>query len=94
MRILMLILTLMFSQNIMASTLKLNYSLFFGYMKTMYKLDYQHVATGFYLVEQSTGNKCFIEQVEIVVDNKREKHFGTACTFCSYGLFVNDAVYI
>tara|TARA_R110001583_G_scaffold9433_10_gene44798 strand:- start:923 stop:1513 length:591 start_codon:yes stop_codon:yes gene_type:complete len=56
----------------MASSLKMNYSLFFGYMKTMYKLDYQHVTTDFYLVEQSSGEQCFIEQAEIVVDQKRE----------------------
>jgi len=73
MRIFILILSVLFSQHVIASTLKLNYSLFFGYMKTMYKLDYQHVTTGFYLVEQSSGNKCLIEKAEIVVDDKREK---------------------
>lgn len=72
MRILILFVTLIFSQNLMASTLKLNYSLFFGYMKTMYKLDYQHVTTGFYLVEESSGEACLIEQAEMVVDQKRE----------------------
>ena len=56
----------------MASTLQLNYSLFFGYMKTMYKLDYQHVTTDFYLVEQDSGEQCLIDQAEIVVDQKRE----------------------
>jgi hypothetical protein len=73
MRTLILILSILFSQNIMASTLKLNYSLFFGYMKTMYKLDYQHVTTAFYLVEQSSNNQCFIRQAEMVIDEKREK---------------------
>lgn len=73
MRILILLISILVSQNVMASTLKLNYSLFFGYMKTMYKLDYQYVTTGFYLVDQSSGAKCEIEQAEIVVDNKREK---------------------
>ncbi|WP_413702189.1 DUF2987 domain-containing protein [Psychromonas sp. KJ10-10] len=72
MRILILFLTLIFSQNLLASTLKLNYSLFFGYMKTMYKLDYQHVTTGFYLVEESSGDACLIDQAEMVVDQKRE----------------------
>ncbi len=72
MRILILVLSVLISQNVMASPLKLNYSLFFGYMKTMYKLDYQYVATSFYLVEPSTGKQCFIKQAEIVVDDKRE----------------------
>lgn len=73
MRILILLVSILFTQNVMASTLKLNYSLFFSYMKTMYKLDYQYVTTGFYLVEQPSNNQCFIKQAEIVVDNKREK---------------------
>ena len=73
MRLLILILSITFSQNIMASTLKLNYSLFFGYMKTMYKLDYQYVTTSFFLVEQETGKQCNINNAEIVVDDKREK---------------------
>jgi hypothetical protein len=41
-------------------------------MKTMYKLDYQHVTTDFYLVEQDSGEQCLIDQAEIVVDQKRE----------------------
>jgi hypothetical protein len=73
MRILIFILSILLSQNIMASTVKLNYSLFFGYMKTMYKLDYQHVTTAFYLVDQSSKNQCFIKQAEMVIDEKREK---------------------
>jgi len=72
MRITLLLLSLMISQNAFSSTLKLNYSLFFGYMKTMYKLDYQDVTTAFYLVDPITGENCVIEQAEIVVDNKRE----------------------
>jgi len=73
MRITLLLLTLLISQHSYATTLKLNYSLFFGYMKTMYKLDYQDVTTAFYLVETATGNHCSIKNAEIVVDNKREK---------------------
>lgn len=75
MRILILLLSVFFTQNVIASTspLKLNYSLFFGYMKTMYKLDYQHVTTAFYLVDRQSGENCIIEQAEIVVDDKREK---------------------
>ncbi|GLS90223.1 hypothetical protein GCM10007916_12900 [Psychromonas marina] len=72
MRITLLLLSLLVSQNVFSSTLKLNYSLFFGYMKTMYKLDYQDVTTAFYLVEPKTGNQCVIDQAEMVVDNKRE----------------------
>ena len=73
MRLALLLVTLLISSNLHATTLKLNYSLFFGYMKTLYKLDYQHVTTAFYLVEPTTGGDCAIEQAEIVVDNKREK---------------------
>jgi len=72
MRILLLIISVFLSQSVMASTLKLDYSLFFGYMKTMYKLDYQYVTTAFYLREQSSENSCDIDSAEIVVDNKRE----------------------
>lgn len=72
MRITLLLLSLLVSQNVFASTLKLDYSVFFGYMKTMYKLDYQDVTTAFYLVEPNTGKQCVINSAEIVVDNKRE----------------------
>lgn len=72
MRITLLLLSLIVSQNAFASTLKLNYSLFFGYMKTMYKLDYQDVTTAFYLIDPTTKESCTIEQADIVVDNKRE----------------------
>jgi len=73
MRILLLLLALFISQHSYAATLKLNYSLFFGYMKTIYKLDYQDVTTAFYLIDTATGAHCSIENAEIVVDNKREK---------------------
>ncbi|MEI6897911.1 MAG: DUF2987 domain-containing protein [Psychromonas sp.] len=73
MRFTFLLLSLLISQNTFASTLKLDYSLFFGYMKTMYKLDYPDVTTAFYLVDPTTGNNCTIESAEIVVDNVREK---------------------
>jgi len=73
MRIPLLLLALLISQNSYATTLKLNYSLFFGYMKTMYKLDYQDVTTAFYLVVPTTGAHCTIKNAEIVVDNKREE---------------------
>ena len=59
--------------SVFASPLKLNYSLFFGYMKTLYKLDYEHITTAFYLLDKKTGSACLIKQAEIVVDNKREK---------------------
>ena len=73
MRITLLIISLLFSQSALSSTLKLNYSLFFGYMKTMYKLDYQDVTTAFYLVEPESGDNCAIDQAEIVVDERREQ---------------------
>ena len=73
MRITLLIISILFSQSALSSTLKLNYSLFFGYMKTMYKLDYQDVTTAFYLVEPESGDNCAIDQAEIVVDERREQ---------------------
>lgn len=72
MRIWVLLFALLISTHSVANTLKLNYSLFFGYMKTMYQLDYQDVTTAFYLVDASTGGPCVIQQAEMVVDNKRE----------------------
>ena len=73
MRITLLLLSLLVSQSALSATHKLNYSLFFGYMKTMYKLDYQDVTTAFYLVKPETGENCAINEAEIVVDNRREK---------------------
>jgi len=73
MRISLLLLALFISQPSYATTLRLNYSLFFGYMKTIYKLDYPDVTSAFYLLDSSTGEHCTIKSAEIVVDNKREK---------------------
>lgn len=74
MRIFTLLLALsLTASNAFASDLKLNYSLFFGYMKTLYKLDYEHVTTAFYLVDKKTGQPCEISNAEMVVDAKREK---------------------
>jgi len=72
MKILILLISVLFTQTVTAETLKLNYSLFFSYMKTMYKLDYQHVTTAFYLVEQSSKGVCEIDKAEAVVDDKRD----------------------
>ncbi|MCP5078365.1 MAG: DUF2987 domain-containing protein, partial [Psychromonas sp.] len=72
MRLLLLLISVLFTQTVAADTLKLNYSLFFGYMKTMYKLDYQHVTTAFYLVEQSSKDICEIDKAEVIVDDKRD----------------------
>lgn len=72
MRILILLISLAFTHTVTANTLKLNYSLFFGYMKTMYKLDLQHVTTAFYLVDPSSNGVCEINKVEAVVDEQRD----------------------
>ncbi|WP_028866576.1 DUF2987 domain-containing protein [Psychromonas hadalis] len=72
-RIVIIMLSVFFSLNAVATPVKLNYSLFFGYMKTLYKLDYQQVTTAFYLVDRESGGVCLLDKVEIVVDNKREK---------------------
>ena len=63
----------LFAGNALSAELKLNYSLFFGYMKTLYKLDYEHVTTAFYLLDKETGEPCQISNAEMVVDAKREK---------------------
>ena len=55
-----------------ASTIKLNYSVFFSYMKTMYKLDYPYVTTAFYLIDRESKALCKIANAEMVVENVRE----------------------
>ncbi|PKH03205.1 DUF2987 domain-containing protein [Psychromonas sp. MB-3u-54] len=60
------------TSNVLASPLKLNYSLFFGYIKTIYKLDYEYVTTAFYLQDKDSGRACLIKNAQIVVDQKRE----------------------
>ncbi|ABM03225.1 hypothetical protein Ping_1408 [Psychromonas ingrahamii 37] len=60
------------TSSVLASPLKLNYSLFFGYMKTIYKLDYEYVTTAFYLQDKDSGQACLIKNAQIVVDQKRE----------------------
>ena len=74
MRAITLLLALSLSaSNAFSADLKLNYSMFFGYMKTLYKLDYAHVTTAFYLVDKNTKQPCEIKNAEIVVDTKREQ---------------------
>jgi len=63
---------LLATNSVLASPLKLNYSLFFGYMKTIYKLDYEYVTTAFYLQDKHSQNACLIKNAQIVVDQKRE----------------------
>lgn len=55
-----------------SAPLKLDYSLFFGYMKTLYKLDYEHVTTAFYLRDKQSQNACLIKDAYLVVDQKRD----------------------
>jgi len=73
MRVILVLVCGLISQSALSADLKLNYSLFFGYMKTMYKLDYQHVTTAFYLTNKTTGKVCYIANAEMVVDEKREQ---------------------
>lgn len=68
---LLLILSLMVN-SAFSAPLKLNYSLFFGYMKTLNKQQYKAVTTAFYLQQQGTTVPCLIEKAEMVVDEKRE----------------------
>ena len=72
MRLGLLVILLLSVNSVFASSLKLDYSTFFGYMKTMHKLDYAHVSTAFYLVDRNTGNACLIKNAQMVVDNKRD----------------------
>ena len=55
-----------------SAPLKLDYSLFFGYMKTLYKLDYEHVTIAFYLRDKQSQNACLIKDAYLVVDQKRD----------------------
>lgn len=63
---------LLISSSLLASPLKLNYSLFFGYMKTLYKLELEHVTTAFYLRDINSGSACLIKQAIIVVDEQSD----------------------
>lgn len=67
--VVMLILSSSFSQ---ASTITLNYSVFFSYMKTMYKLDYGYVTTAFYLVDNTDKSLCTIKNAQMVMENVYE----------------------
>ncbi|HEY5716762.1 MAG TPA: DUF2987 domain-containing protein [Psychromonas sp.] len=58
--------------SVFGATLKLDYSLFFGYMKTLNKLDYEHVTTAFYLRDKHSPNACLIKNAYIVVDQQRD----------------------
>lgn len=61
---------LFISSSLLAAPLQLNYSLFFGYMKTLYKLELDHVTTAFYLRDKNSGLPCLIKQATVVVDEK------------------------
>ncbi|AGH80820.1 hypothetical protein PCNPT3_04390 [Psychromonas sp. CNPT3] len=69
----LVILVMIFSvSNAFAAPLKLNYSLFFGYMKTTFKLDHKFVSTVFYLRDVEHATNCQIQKAEMVVDNKHK----------------------
>lgn len=72
MRLLLVIVLLSLSSFSQASTVKLNYSIFFGYMKTLYKLDYSHVTSAFYLIDRNTKEQCMIKHAQIQVDDNLE----------------------
>ncbi|WP_025562473.1 DUF2987 domain-containing protein [Psychromonas sp. SP041] len=72
MRLLLVVSLMLFSSFSQASTIKLNYSVFFSYMKTMYKLDYPYVTTAFYLIDKGDQSLCHINNAEIVVENVNE----------------------
>lgn len=72
MRIIVLLTSILFTSFSHASTVELNYSIFFSYMKTMYKLDYNYVTTAFYLIDQKNKSACHINDAQMVVDNINE----------------------
>ena len=72
MRLLFLSVLLLLSSMSYASTVKLNYSVFFDYMKTLYKLDYDYVTTAFYLIDREQHKACIINNAQIQVDDLRE----------------------
>ncbi|WP_298940175.1 DUF2987 domain-containing protein [uncultured Psychromonas sp.] len=72
MRLLFVVTLMLFASFSQASTIKLNYSVFFSYMKTMYKLDYPYVTTAFYLVDSDNQRLCHINNAEIVVEEVNE----------------------
>jgi len=72
MRLLLIMALILASSFSQASTIKLNYSIFYGYMKTMYKLDYQYVTTAFYLVNRDDKSLCKINNAEIQVEDRRD----------------------
>ncbi len=67
-----LVTSFLFASNASAADLKLNYSLFFGYMRTLYKLKYTDVTTAFYLIDKNTKQPCRIKNAQIVVDAYRQ----------------------
>ena len=67
---LLLIISLIFASSLsQASTIKLSYSVLFGYMKTMVKLDYQYATTAFYLIDRNDKSLCTIKNAQMQVDN-------------------------
>jgi len=72
MRLLWAIILLSLSSFSQASTITLNYDIFFSHMKTIYKLNYQYVTTAFYLVDRENKNKCDITRAQIRVENNFE----------------------
>lgn len=72
MRLIFVVTLMLFASFSQASTIKLNYSVFFSYMKTMYKLDYPYVTTAFYLVDSDNQRLCHINNAEIVVEEVNE----------------------
>lgn len=68
MRFLFLLSIILCSSLSQASTINLSYSIFFNYMKTMYKLDYEYVSTAFYLIDRNDNSLCNIDSAHLVVE--------------------------
>lgn len=72
MRLFFIIILMLLAPFSQASTISLNYSVFFSYMKTMYKLDYPYVMTAFYLIDSENNQQCQIKNAQIQVESVLE----------------------
>lgn len=71
-RLFSVLICLLLASTAQASTVKLNYAVLYGHMKTMHKLNYPDVTTAFYLSDSQKQQTCTIKDAQIVVENKRE----------------------
>lgn len=71
-RFIVLVSCLLLASISQASTVKLNYGVLYGHMKTMAKLNYDLVTTAFYLMDTQSKQLCLIQDAQISVDKSSE----------------------